>query len=90
MHGCGFSLGFFGCLSPGYGRVLFPFCRVWAWLIGRDAWCPVCKVCFARCVGMFYLVGLPAGNCCSCIGLLPFSYVEGAVSFSVSQGTYFL
>ena len=45
-----------------------------------------------RCVGMFYLVGLPVGNCCSCIGLLPFSYVHrgGAVSFSVSQGTCFL
>ena len=51
-----------------------------------------CGVWFARCVGKFYLVCLPVGNCCSCFGLLPFSYVYrgGAVSFLVSKGTCYL
>ena len=93
MHGCGFFFGFLWLPEPGLWTGFDP---LFAWcglvLIGRVAWLPICKVWFARCVGIFYLVGLPVGNCCSCIELLPFSYVHrgGAVSFSVSQGTCFL
>ena len=57
---------------------------MWTCLIGRVAWWPVCEVWFARRVGLLYLVGLLVGNCCSCIGLLPLSYVYrgGVVGFS--------
>ena len=91
MHGSGFSLGFFGCLSPGCGRVLIPFARCGLVLIGRIAWWPVVgfglPVVWASFIWFVCL-----GNCCSCFGLLPFSYVYrgGAVSFLVSKGTCYL